>query len=159
MKILLNCDGLAPEEHASVAASIRRVNPEATVHEIDDQRSRRFDPVTVGAVASAVSAVCAAVVATLQAIQMRRDAQRTSRKETEETLVQVEITLNQRIDLLVRQELVTELQKLPEPIRIYLPDGNTFYEVSAAPSKELVVINGRPASGRPELIAEGDARK
>ena len=146
MNILLDCISLSPEEHAAVAAAIRQVEPEAVVHEVDDQRSRRFDPATLGAVAGVVSAVCAAVAAVLQTIQVRRDGRRASRSEAEEAIVRVQVTLHESIEVSVRQDLVTELQKLPEPVRIYLPDGRSFYEVTAEPSHEIVLIKGEPVS-------------
>jgi hypothetical protein len=146
MIFVLDCAGLSPFEHAAVAAAIRHVDSDAVVHEIDDQRARRFDPATAGAVASIVSAVCASVAVVLQALQVRRDGRRASKSEAEEAILRVEVTLNERIDVSVRQNLVTELQKLPDPVRIYLPDGISFYEVTAVSSKELVSMKGQPAS-------------
>ena len=56
---------------------------------------------------------------------------------------------HERIEVSIRQNLLTELQRLPDPVRIYLPDGKGFYEVIADPSSELVSIKGGPASIKP----------
>lgn len=129
MKIQLNCLNASPSEHAQISRSISEVCSDVIVDEVDDRLKRNLDPVTMGAMAAVVSATCATIVAVLQVMSRNKDRQHPSRDEIRDATIRVEVILQQELSLTLKEQLLVDLQRLPETIRVPLGRKGDEYEV------------------------------